>query len=66
MTTLTDIAHAIERLSETDQARLRDWFEEWDADNFDKKIARDAAAGKLDAMAQRALADHAAGRTRKL
>ena len=66
MSTVDDIERAIERLPEAEWARLRAWFEEHDADLFDAKIERVAKAGKLDEMAQRALADHAAGRTRKL
>jgi hypothetical protein len=66
MSTVEEIERAIERLPEAEWARLRDWFEERDAALFDAKIERDARAGKLDAMAQRALADHDAGRTRKL
>jgi uncharacterized protein YecT (DUF1311 family) len=66
MSTVEDIERAIERLPEAELARLRAWFEERDADLFDAKIARDAESGKLDAIAQRALADHHAGRTRKL
>jgi hypothetical protein len=66
MSTVEEIERAIERLPEAELARLRAWFEERDADLFDAKITRDAKAGKLDAMAQRALADHHAGLTRKL
>jgi hypothetical protein len=66
MATVEDIERAIDRLSEQEVAHLRDWFEERDARLFDEKIARDAASGKLDEMARRALADHDAGRTRKL
>jgi hypothetical protein len=66
MSTVEEIERAIEQLAEADLARLRDWFEERDANVFDAKIAGDAASGKLDALARQALADHDAGRTRKL
>jgi hypothetical protein len=66
MSTVEDIERAIERLPEVELARLREWFDERDAQLFDDKITRDAASGKLDDMARRALADHDAGRTRKL
>lgn len=66
MSSVEEIERAIDKLSEAELARLRDWFEERDAQLFDDKIARDAAAGKLDELARRALADHDAGRTRKL
>lgn len=66
MTKLEDIEAAITELSAEDLARLRAWFEEFDARLFDEKIERDAKAGKLDHLAAEALADHEAGRTRKL
>ena len=46
--------------------RFRAWFEALDAQRFDERIERDARAGKLDRMADEALADHRAGRTREL
>jgi hypothetical protein len=66
MSSVEEIERAIERLPEAELARLRAWFEERDAHLFDAKIEGDAKAGKLDEMARRALADHVAGRTRKL
>jgi len=41
-------------------------FETFDAQRFDERIERDAKAGKLDRMADEALAEHRAGRTREL
>jgi len=37
-----------------------------DAQQFDAPIERDARSGKLDALADEALADHRAGRSREL
>jgi hypothetical protein len=39
---------------------------ESDAVQFDEKVERDAKAGKLDRLAEKALADHRAGRTGEL
>jgi len=36
---------------------------EFDADAWDRQIEQDAATGTLDALGNKALADHAAGRT---
>ena len=66
MTRLDDIEQAIAQLSETDLAKLRAWFEEFDARLFDEKIERDAKSGKLDKFAADAIADHKAGRTEDL
>jgi len=66
MTKVEDIEAAIAGLSPEDLARLRAWFEDFDARLFDEKIERDAKAGKLDQLAAEARAEHEAGRSRKL
>jgi hypothetical protein len=66
MTTAEDIEKAIEQLPPQELARLRAWFEEFDAQQFDAAIERDTRAGKLDALADEALAAHRAGRSREL
>jgi hypothetical protein len=47
-------------------ARFRAWFEAFDALRFDTAIERDASAGRLDTLADEALAAHRAGRSREL
>jgi hypothetical protein len=66
MTTVEDIERAILQLPPAELDRFRVWFEMLDAQRFDERIERDARAGKLDKMADEALADHRAGRTREL
>jgi hypothetical protein len=66
MTTAEEIEKAIEQLAPNELARLRAWFAAYDADRFDTAIERDAAAGKLDALADEALSEHRAGRSREL
>jgi hypothetical protein len=66
MTTVEDIEKAIAKLSAPELDRLRDWFEEFQAARFDNKIERDARAGKLDRLADAALAEHRKGRSREL
>jgi hypothetical protein len=66
MTTAEDIEKAIEQLAPRELARLRAWFEDFDARQFDAAIERDINAGKLDAPAEEALAAHRAGRSRDL
>jgi hypothetical protein len=66
MTTTEDIEKAVERLAPRELARFRAWFEVFDAAQFDTAIERDAVAGKLDALAQEALAAHRAGHSREL
>jgi hypothetical protein len=64
--TIEDIEKAIAKLPPDDLARFRAWFEEFDGARFDAKIERDAKAGKLDQLAEQALADFRAGRAREL
>jgi len=66
MTKLEQIQSSIEGLSAEEIAELRAWLDELDARLFDEKIERDAKAGKLDKLAEEALADHARGLSRKL
>jgi hypothetical protein len=61
-----DIKKAVEQLPPHELARFRAWFEAFDAGRFDATIERDAQAGKLDALAGEALAEHRAGRSREL
>jgi hypothetical protein len=66
MTTVEDIERAILRLAPAELDRFRVWFETFDAQCFEETIERDARAGKLERMADKALAEHRAGRTREL
>ena len=66
MSQIDQIKAAIEALPEAEIARLREWLAELDAQNFDARIERDAAAGKLDTMIAKAKANHRAGRRREL
>lgn len=47
-------------------AAFRDWYTRFDADEWDRRIEADALAGRFDALAERALADHRAGKSREL
>lgn len=54
MSKLEEIQAAIGTLSLEEQERLRAWLEELGAQRFDAAIERDAAAGKLDELMERA------------
>jgi hypothetical protein len=60
--TSEDIEKAVEQLAPQELARFRAWFEAFDAQQFDAAIERDAQVGKLDALADEALAAHRASR----
>jgi hypothetical protein len=66
MTTLDEIEKAVAKLRPDELARFRVWFETFEAERFDRRIERDAAAGKLDGLAEEALADFRKGRAREL
>ena len=63
---IDDIKTAITKLPDEDVARLREWLAELDAQRFDERIERDAAAGKLDRLMEQAKANHEAGRRREM
>jgi hypothetical protein len=46
--------------------RFAAWFADYQWERWDRQLEQDVAAGKLDKLADQALADHAAGRTRPL
>ncbi len=66
MTTVEDIESAVARLPADQFAKFRAWFAEFEAMRFDLRIEKDAEAGKLDRLAEQALADYRGGRAREL
>jgi hypothetical protein len=64
--TIEEIEKAVAELPPEDLAKFRAWFERFEAERFDSRIARDAASGRLDGMAEDALAEFRAGRAREL
>jgi hypothetical protein len=62
MGSVKEIEEAVLGLSETELAAFRMWFAEFDAEMWDRRIEHDVAAGRLDALADEALADLRAGR----
>jgi len=63
---LEKIENEVRALSAEELAAFRKWFREFDADAWDRDIEADALAGKLDALADRALSVHRAGKTTSL
>ena len=66
MTTVEAITAAIAELSPEQVAQVRAWLDERAEAEWDAQIEQDERAGRLDALADRALAEHRAGRTRPL
>jgi hypothetical protein len=65
MNSVEDIEKAVAKLKPDELAKFRAWFEAFEAARFDQKIERDAKAGKLDHLADQALADFRKGRARR-
>ncbi len=66
MTKLEALEKAVTELSGEERKKLRAYLEELEAQAWDDQIERDAKAGKLDWLEEEALAEHRAGRTRKI
>jgi len=63
MTRIQRLEQEIKELSPGELAAFRKWFQEYDSSEWDRQIEEDALTGKLDKLAEKALADHKAGRT---
>jgi hypothetical protein len=63
MSKLEALEKKVSGLSAEELAQFRQWFAEIDAAAWDRQIERDAEAGKLDALADEALRDHATGKS---
>ena len=66
MSKVKDLESQIQELSPEELTAFREWFTNFDADAWDQEFEADIMSGKLDAMAERALRDHDAGRSTKL
>lgn len=66
MGTVEKIERQIKDLSSQEMAELREWFAAFDAEAWDRQFEADVHAGKLDALAEKALQAHASGTTSKL
>jgi hypothetical protein len=66
MLQIKEIQAAIENLPQGEYARLRKWFADRDWVEWDKQIAADAEAGKLDFLIQEAWDEKASRQLKEL
>jgi len=66
MQTVKEIQSAVSQLPLDELASFRDWFDEFDAKVWDKKFEEDVKSGKLDQLANQALADFRDGKCKEL
>ena len=61
MTKIERIENEIRALTDIEQAELRKWFFEFEAENWDRQIERDSISGRLANLAKKSLDDHEGG-----
>ncbi|MBI2909203.1 MAG: hypothetical protein HYX92_16280 [Chloroflexi bacterium] len=66
MTKVEKLEEEIKKLSRSELAAFREWFRAHDSDEWDRQIEEDILAGKLDKLADEAIAEYKAGRAREL
>ena len=66
MTTVKQIEKALSQLPPRKLAEFRSWYARFDAAQWDAQLEADARSGRLDALADKAIRDHARKRTRAL
>jgi hypothetical protein len=62
MGNVPEIEAAVRELSPSDLSSFRKWFQEFDAEAWDRQMEQDIQAGKLDALGEEALKDLREGR----
>ena len=63
---IENLERLIKDLSQAELTGFREWFAAFDAEAWDHQFEADVHAGKLDALAEKALKAHASGATTKL
>jgi hypothetical protein len=63
---IENLERLIKELSAKELSKFREWFSAFDAEAWDRQFDSDVRAGKLDALADKALKAHASGETTKL
>ena len=66
MSKVENIEHEVKALTPAELAAFRKWFLEFDAQLWDRQIEEDVRQGKLDKLAEEALAAHRAGKSKEL
>ena len=66
MSKIKNIEKEIRALTDTELAAFRKWFLEFDAENWDRQIERDGAAGRLADLAKKSPRDHKSGKSTDL
>ena len=63
---IQELEQAVTELPPKELARFRTWFDEFDAQVWDKQWEADAESGKLETIAERALNDYRADKAKEI
>ena len=66
MMTIQEIERAVSQLTKDDFAQFRAWFDAFEAELWDTQFEQDVNAGRLDRLANQAIADFRAGKCTEL
>jgi len=66
MTKVEKLEREIKKLGQAELVIFREWFHEFDSQQWDRQIEKDIRSGRLDKLAEKAIAAHRAGRSKKL
>ena len=66
MSTVQEIEKAVSQLSQRDLNTFRDWFQQFDQVAWDKQFEHDVDSGKLDSLADQAIADFRMGKCQEI
>ena len=66
MTKLEQIEKSVAQLDPKELEAFSLWFDEFQAERWDRQIEKDDAEGKFDRLAEEALTEFRAGKTRSL
>lgn len=66
MSRLEEVKRAVGDMSLRELCEFREWFQSFEGEVWDRQIARDTTAGRLDSLAEETLTELREGRTRPL
>ncbi len=64
--TVQELQTTVSQLSVQELARFKEWLEEYEAKMWDEQFENDVKSGKLDHLAEQAIADVRAGNCKEL
>lgn len=66
MTKLEKLEREVQSLSRDEMPAFRAWFLKYDSDEWDRQIEEDAQSGKLESLAEEAVAAYRTRRTKEI